>query len=66
MIANYFGYWFIGAALLAVGMLASLLTANATVGFILGALFCSLFIFLNSMEWLVGDSLSKFLANLSQ
>ncbi len=65
MIANYFGYWFIGAALLAVGMLASLLTANATVGFILGALFCSIFIFLNSLEWLVGNGLSKFLSNLS-
>lgn len=65
MIANYLGYWFIGAALLSVGMLASLLTANATVGFILGAVFCSIFVFLNSVEWLTGQWLQNFLAGLS-
>lgn len=65
MIANYMGYWFIGAALLALGMLASLLTVNATVGFIMGAIFCSLFIFLNSLEWLVGGWLHNFLSHLS-
>jgi len=65
MIANYLGYWFIGAALLSVGMLASLLTANATVGFILGAVFCSVFVFFNSVEWLTGQWLQKFLAHLS-
>lgn len=65
MIANYLGYWVIGAALLSVGMLASLLTANVTIGFILGAAFCSVFIFLNSLEWLAGQWLNDFLSRLS-
>lgn len=64
MFANYFGYWLVGAALLSVGMVASLLTAHATIGFVLGTMFCSFFVFVDSRRWVVSSDIQGFLSPL--
>ncbi len=52
-VATYIGYWFIGLTMLALGMAASFLTSNLTVGFILGALFNAPLVFLPFAELIV-------------
>lgn len=64
MFSNYVGYWFMGAALIAVGTLASLLTRNATIGFILGALFCAALILTSTAVGTFSPGLERLLLTL--
>ena len=54
--ATYLGYWFVGLAMLAVGMVASFLTSNMTVGFILGAAFNAPLAFASSADVIISSS----------
>ena len=65
MLSNYLGYWLAGGALIAVGMIASLLTANATIAFILGALLCAFLVFLKPVASLLNHTLGAAVEPLS-
>jgi ABC-2 type transport system permease protein len=52
-IGTYLGYWMVGLAMLATGMVASFLTGNLTVAFILGVVFNAPLVFLNVIDTVV-------------
>ncbi len=59
VIGNYFGYLLVGMALIALGMLASSLTSNATIAFVLGSLFCATVVFLDKVAALISPGLAR-------
>jgi ABC-2 type transport system permease protein len=62
-IATYFGYWLMGLAMLAVGMVASFFTSNLTVAFIMGVLLNVPLVFLNYFDVVLPtDSVNKWMA----
>jgi len=63
--ATYAGYWLAGAALLAVAMIASQLTDNLTVAFILGGLFCAALVFLDQAGAISGGGIQRLAEKLS-
>ncbi len=54
MMSTYLGYLMMGALFCAIGLVASMLTKNATVAFILGALGCAGLVFAGSQPWASG------------
>lgn len=52
---TYLGYLLVGVAMLSIGMVASFLTSNLTVGFILGMLFNAPLALFGVAEWVVKD-----------
>jgi gliding motility-associated transport system permease protein/gliding motility-associatede transport system auxiliary component len=64
LFANYLAYWLIGGAMISAGLLASALTSNSAIAFILGAVFCSAFVFLRSMAEIAGEWFAGFVAPL--
>ncbi|MEZ6056469.1 MAG: Gldg family protein [Planctomycetaceae bacterium] len=56
LLPTYLGYWSAGAALLAIGMFASVLTTSSTVAFVLAAAFCCVPVYIDTFP---GVSLLK-------
>src|SRR6185369_15035977 len=52
-IGTYVGYWFIGIAMLSIGMVASFLTSNLTVDFILGMVFNAPLAMFGVADWII-------------
>ncbi|MDR0390617.1 MAG: Gldg family protein [Planctomycetaceae bacterium] len=55
-VSTYIGYFLIGIAMISIGMVASFLTGNLTVSYILGAIFCSPLI---AIQWIDAAPISN-------
>ncbi len=65
LVATYLGYWLMGAALVAVGMLASQFTTNLTVAYIAGAVLCAVPVFIEHAGNIVSGAVRRLLESLS-
>jgi ABC-2 type transport system permease protein len=65
IIGGYFGLFLIGAAYLAIGLMTSVWTSNQIVAFVLAALFCGGFYFVDSLMGNVWESTRPFFEGIS-
>ena len=56
LFSTYLGYWFMGIAMISLGMVASFLTSNLTVGFIFGAALNAPLAFFSNADVIVSNS----------
>ena len=54
MFSTFLGYWLMGGLFVAIGLLASMFTANLTVAFVFGAIGCSALVFAAAAPWASG------------
>jgi len=59
LLATYAGYWFVGLAMLAVGMAASFLSTSLTVAFVLGVAFNAPLVLLGSADVIFGADFAR-------
>ena len=55
LFSTYLGYWFMGIAMISLGMVASFLTSNLTVGFIFGAAFNAPLAFFSNSDLIISN-----------
>ncbi len=63
--STYLGYWLAGTALLALGMVASLVTDNLTVAFLLGTVLCAVPVFVNHAGVILSGGARRLVERLS-
>jgi ABC-2 type transport system permease protein len=63
--ATFFGYWLMGVALVPLALLGSILTANPTIAFILGALLCAVPVGLREAAASLGSDAARLLGRFS-
>ena len=60
LVSTYLGYWFVGLSMIAIGMVASFLTANLTVAFVLGVAFNAPLALVPDSEWAIATNFLDF------
>lgn len=56
LFSTYLGYWFVGVAMLSIGIVASFLTNNLTVGFIFGVVFNAPLAFFSNADVIISNN----------
>ena len=64
-ITTYLGYWLTGLAMISIGMVASFLTRNLTIGFILGLIFNMPLVFMKMADVCPARSIVPLLSNVN-